>query len=89
MIKAQEIPKAGTSGMLKVRLDELLEERGRSAYWLAKETNLTQVALWRLKHGKTGAIKFETLEAICNALECTPGDLLVIVKSEPKAKRKG
>ena len=38
--------------MIEIRLDELLEERGRSFYWLAKETGISHTTLWRLKKGK-------------------------------------
>ena len=62
--------------MIDVRLDGLLAERGRSYYWLAKETGVSHTTLWRLKKGKALGINFETLEKICGALGCQPGDVL-------------
>ncbi len=62
--------------MIDVRLDVLLTERGRSYYWLAKETGVSHTTLWRLRKGKALGINFETLEKICGALECQPGDVL-------------
>jgi putative transcriptional regulator len=64
--------------MIQVRLDQLLEKRSRSAYWLSKETDISEVSLYKLRRGKTGGIQFDTLERICKALECSPSDLLVI-----------
>jgi putative transcriptional regulator len=62
--------------MIEVRIDELLENRGRSFYWLAKETGISHTTLWRLKKGKALGINFETLEKMCETLECQPGDVL-------------
>lgn len=62
--------------MIDIRIDELLEKRGRSFYWLAKETGISHTTLWRLKKGKALGINFETLEKMCEALGCQPGDVL-------------
>ena len=62
--------------MIEIRIDELLESRGRSFYWLAKETGISHTTLWRLKKGKALGINFETLEKMCDALQCQPGDVL-------------
>ena len=56
---------------VEVRVDELLEERGRSYYWLSKETGISHTTLWRLKKGKALGINFVTLEKICGALGCS------------------
>jgi putative transcriptional regulator len=74
--------------MIQVRLDEILGDRGRSAYWLSKQTDISEVSLYKLRRGKTGGIQFDTLERICKALECTPGDLLVIEDEKPISKKK-
>ena len=62
--------------MIEIRVDELLTEHGRTFYWLAKETGISHTTLWRLKKGKALGINFETLEKMCEALECQPGDVL-------------
>ena len=62
--------------MIEIRIDELLGNRGRSFYWLAKETGISHTTLWRLKKGKALGINFETLEKMCEALQCQPGDVL-------------
>jgi putative transcriptional regulator len=62
--------------MIEIRIDELLENRGRSFYWLAKQTGISHTTLWRLKKGKSLGINFETLEKMCDTLKCQPGDVL-------------
>jgi len=54
--------------MIEIRIDALLGNRGRSFYWLAKETGISHTTLWRLKKGKALGINFETLEKICVVL---------------------
>ena len=61
---------------IEFRVGELLEGRGRTFYWLAKETGISHTTLWRLKKGKALGINFGTLESICLALGCQPGDVL-------------
>jgi len=72
--------------MIEVRIDELLEKRGRTFYWLAKETGISHTTLWRLKKAKAYGITLDTLEKICNALSCQPGDILRLAP-DPKSKK--
>lgn len=65
--------------MIEIRVDQLLEEQGRTFYWLAKETGISHTTLWRFKKGKALGINFETLEKMCLVLRCQPGDLLIFV----------
>ncbi|HEY8050992.1 MAG TPA: helix-turn-helix transcriptional regulator [Ramlibacter sp.] len=67
-----------------VRLDELLHERRMTLTELAQRVDITLANLSILKTGKAKAIRFSTLEAICDALQCQPGDLL---QFEPDARR--
>ena len=60
-----------------VRLDDKLHERRMTLTELASRVDITVANLSILKTGKAKAIRFSTLEAICLALECQPGDLLV------------
>jgi putative transcriptional regulator len=62
---------------ITVRLDRLLEERGRTLTELAEQVDVTVVNLSVLKNGRARAIRFSTLTALCEALACQPGDLLV------------
>jgi putative transcriptional regulator len=62
---------------IAVRLDELLHQRRMTLTELADRIDITLANLSILKTGKARAIRFSTLEAICAALRCQPGDLLV------------
>jgi putative transcriptional regulator len=59
-----------------VHLDRLLEQRGMTLTELAERVDITIVNLSILKNRRARAIRFSTLSAICDALECQPGDLL-------------
>ena len=59
-----------------IRLDEKLHERRMTLTELAARVDITVANLSILKTGKAKAIRFSTLEAICVALDCQPGDLL-------------
>lgn len=68
--------------MIEIRVDELLEEHGRTFYWLSKETGISHSTLWRLKKGKALGINFATLERICQMLSCQPGDVLKLASEK-------
>jgi len=59
-----------------VNLDVMLAKRKMQSQELAEKIGITTVNLSVLKTGKAKAIRFSTLEAICKALDCQPGDLL-------------
>ena len=61
---------------IAVMLDELLYERRMTLTELADRIDITLANLSILKTGKARAIRFSTLEAICDVLSCQPGDLL-------------
>ena len=61
-----------------VRLDELLAARDMTLVDLSAEVGVTVANLSILKNGHARAIRFSTLTAICDALDCTPGDLLEV-----------
>ncbi|HEV2826770.1 MAG TPA: helix-turn-helix transcriptional regulator [Pyrinomonadaceae bacterium] len=73
--------------MIEIRVDQLLAEHGRTFYWLAKETGISHTTLWRLKKDKALGINFETLEKICEALKCQPGDILAIPPAKKHMKK--
>ncbi len=73
--------------MIEIRIDELLEERRRTFYWLAKETGISHSTLWRLKKGKSVGINFATLERICQMLSCQPGDVLKLATGKKTVKK--
>ncbi|MHC5307734.1 helix-turn-helix domain-containing protein [Bartonella sp. LJL80] len=59
-----------------VRLDVVMAQNKMRSNELAKTIGITEANLSLLKSGKVKAIRFSTLEAICKALDCQPGDLL-------------
>jgi putative transcriptional regulator len=61
---------------ITVHLDEVLDQRGMTLTQLSEEVGITLANLSILKTGKAKAIRFSTLESICAALECQPGDIL-------------
>jgi putative transcriptional regulator len=63
---------------VECRLDALLADRGMTVAELARRVGVTVVNLSVLKNNRAKAIRFSTLTAICDALECSPGDLLVV-----------
>ena len=58
------------------KLDDLLHDRRMSLTELSERVGIALANLSKLKTGKARAIRFSTLEAICDALQCQPGDLL-------------
>ena len=74
---------------ITVKLDELLYQRRMTLTELAAQVDITLANLSILKTGKARAVRFSTLEAICGALDCQPGDILEFIpKSGSKRLRK-
>lgn len=63
--------------MIRVELDVMLARRRMTLTELSQRVGITMANLSILKTGKARAIRFETLDAICRALSCQPGDILV------------
>jgi putative transcriptional regulator len=63
-----------------VNLDVMMARRKMSLNELSEKVNLTLANLSILKTGKAKAVRFSTLEAICKALDCQPGDILEFVE---------
>lgn len=66
--------------MVKNRIADVLSEQNKSIYWLAQETKVTYKTMHKIVNNKTESIRFETLEGICDVLNCSIGKLLLIVK---------
>ncbi|NLP14245.1 MAG: helix-turn-helix transcriptional regulator [Clostridium sp.] len=71
-----------------VNLDVMMAKRKMSLSELSSKVGITLANLSILKTGKARAIRFSTLEAICEALDCQPGDILEYVPNKEKSKRK-
>jgi putative transcriptional regulator len=61
---------------IRIRLDQMLYERRMSISELADRVGVTETNLTLLKSGRARALRMTTLEALCMALQCQPGDLL-------------
>jgi putative transcriptional regulator len=66
----------GSEHKIVVHLDRLLKQRGLTLTELADRVEVTVVNLSILKNGRARAIRFTTLTALCEALDCQPGDLV-------------
>ena len=67
---------------IRIDLDVMLARRKMSMTELSNRVGITMANLSVLKNGKAKAIRFSTLEAICRALDCQPGDLLIYEEEE-------
>lgn len=65
-----------------INIDVMLAKRKMSVTELSEKVGITMANLSILKNGKAKAIRFSTLEAICEALDCQPGDILEYRKNE-------
>ena len=63
-------------GQIILRLDRVMADRKISLNDLSEKVGVSNVHLSKMKNGKISAIRFSTLEAICDALDCQPGDIL-------------
>ena len=66
-----------------VQLDLMLARRKVKSRDLAEHVGITEANMSLLKQGKVKGVRFETLEKICEYLQCQPGDLLVFVPEAP------
>ena len=66
-----------------VNLDVMMARRHKGSAELAEEIGITPANLSILKNNKAKAVRFSTLEALCKALDCQPGELLEYVEEEP------
>lgn len=65
--------------MIVVNLDVMMAKRKMSLSQLAEQVDITLANLSILKNNKAKAVRFSTLEAVCRALDCQPGDILEYV----------
>lgn len=70
-----------------VNIDVMMARRKMSLNELSEKVEITPANLSILKTGKAKAIRFSTLEAVCRALECQPGDILEYIPDEKETKR--
>jgi putative transcriptional regulator len=75
--------------MIKLNLDRVMQERQLSLTELAERIGITLANLSILKTNKARAIRFTTLDALCRALNCQPGELLEFVPGEAQQSDDG
>ncbi len=63
-------------GKIILRLDRVMADRKMSLNTLSEKVGVANVNLSKMKNGRISAIRFSTLQAICEALHCQPGDIL-------------
>lgn len=71
--------------MTKLVILELLEQRGKTKYWLYKQLGMSYQNFNRMVNNQTKSIRYETLEALCQIFECTPNDLFLIDLDRPES----
>lgn len=71
--------------MLHLRINEILEQQGKTPYWLGKQTGISQNNIGKICNGETSTIRFDTLEKICKTLNCSINDLFTT--DDPQLKR--
>ena len=69
---------------IQINLDVMMAKRKMGLTELAKEVDITLANLSILKNGKAKAVRLETLNAICKALQCQPGDILEYIEEDQK-----
>ena len=69
-------------GKIVLRLDRVMADRKMSLGELSQRVGIANVNMSKIKTGKISAIRFSTLEAICEALDCQPGDILEYIGDE-------
>ncbi|MEO8175699.1 MAG: helix-turn-helix transcriptional regulator [Sphingomicrobium sp.] len=72
---------------IAVKLDDVLHDRRMTLTELAERIDITLANLSILKTGKARAMRFSTLEAICRALDCQPGDILEFIADPAEAEQ--
>ena len=74
--------------MIYVRISEILKEKKKTKYWFVKNMEGGYQALSNLMNNKTSGIHFETLEKMCNILDCNPGDIIVLKRKNSKKRNR-
>ncbi|MEP6703366.1 MAG: helix-turn-helix transcriptional regulator [Acidobacteriota bacterium] len=67
------------------KIGEVLRKREQSLYWLSRTTGISYTTLWRLTKDRALGMNFATLEKMCIALDCRPGDLMEL---DPEKKER-
>jgi putative transcriptional regulator len=74
--------------MVRLNILELLQQRGKTKYWLYKQLGMSYQNVNKMVNNETQSIKLERIETICMLLDCTPNDLFQIDWEQPNSKEK-
>lgn len=74
--------------MIEFNLQEILNQKGKSIYWLMNETGKSFQSLTNLTKKDLSGIHFDTLEQLCNIFDCEVGELIVLKKENKKEKKR-
>ncbi len=66
--------------MIKLKVLELLKQKGHTKYWLYKQLGMSYQNFSKMVNNQTQSIRYENIETICLLLECTPNDLFEITE---------
>ena len=66
--------------MIKLDVLRLLEERGKTKYWLYKQLGMSYQNFSKMVNNQTKSIRYENIETMCLLLNCTPNDIFVITE---------
>ena len=70
--------------MLRLKVVELLEQQGKTKYWLYKQLGMSYQNFNKMVNNETKSIRYENIETICLLLECTPNDIFEFVETQPR-----
>jgi len=63
--------------MIKLRIEQLLQEQDKSKYWLVKKLESNYTVINKMLANETTSISFETIDKLCEIFQCQPGDLFI------------
>ncbi len=76
----------GAIDMVRLNVLELLQQRGKTKYWLYKQLGMSYQNFNNMVNNKTQSIKLERIETLCMLLDCTPNELFQIDWEHPSSK---
>lgn len=71
--------------MLSLQINKILQQKGKTPYWLGKQTGISQNNIGKICNGETSTIRFDTIAKICKTLDCSINDLFET--DDPQLKR--
>jgi len=74
--------------MIKLNVLELLQQRGKTKYWLYKQLGMSYQNFNRMVNNQTQSIQLNRIETLCLLLDCTPNDLFLIDLEQPESDGK-